>query len=935
MASRRSKSGRKQKKKKQSPKSAIGPSRATSGRGPTESTEVSALQLKPRPWPDEQPEDVAVFSKEARNALSEPSRSQAEAVGEALEQVAQGEFAEATARLKEIPRSSPLAEWRLFLRGLIAHYQADLESARQNWARLDPARRPARIAAALLRGEGHSPLETEASEPPRHLVQAVETLRVRGKLIAAAEQIANTRHRRPQQTFSPSQLSLLSDLLTRYQRIDPEFCTRFAQACVQVASCQPDPALFKLLIERVAGPAHDPSWNLYASEYLGSFRGGDIESEEFLDRYLSDLETLKLPEKQRDALASLVYFREAERECHQATQLPWGFMFRDLEEQFEEADRWLKLSLKSYPANRRAHLLRLKNLEDRCEQTKMTKSLRGKLLKAKAEFVEQFPEEIDSALWLIDQYFDDDELEKAESLIQQLEGRRVSDPRAKSLPWKLRLREAMRVARRKAHIPLAHHTLDAAESLWPNWLSRDWIPFLRAGLELRAGSRQSFEKLDREARSALGRADWVADFYTFWALQQMQVPSADLKPFRTKLDHHIQACAGYPLDEFLQLGSFFWDLTRVGLRHKGYRMQASKLGKILCRRLESAGLSNAPSPAYSDTCCWIASHKFWSSDPYRPQEPEWASDAADQSPQVAASVLEWLVNLHYVGRKIIEVRAWIEQVEKAAQSEKDVFYRHRFEEIARQAGQLLREWEGRFGRSGPAFESMFFDDDEDEDESDYPDDPDYLDDDEDDEDDEDVDFEGDSSYQSRPPWVIFGPSDPDEEEEEETELAGEFDYYELLAHAPPKVAKTLQKLGEGSTRLLWIVTSQLESLLELKGARSEEEVQAAADDILRVFVEPGVSLPDLTLVLGYFTWYMVAFPDQDGMGPEPDPVFGAHRTASASAAASAAAPVSAPDLSGQTSSEPQESSSDDPPPRGKLSAAERRRRQREKKRNRR
>jgi tetratricopeptide (TPR) repeat protein len=52
--------------------------------------------------------------------------------------------------LKDIPRSSPLADWRYFVRGLAAFRRGDREQAWANWERLDP-QRPAQRIAAILR----------------------------------------------------------------------------------------------------------------------------------------------------------------------------------------------------------------------------------------------------------------------------------------------------------------------------------------------------------------------------------------------------------------------------------------------------------------------------------------------------------------------------------------------------------------------------------------------------------------------------------------------------------------------------------------------------------------------------------------------------------------------------------------------------------------
>ncbi|MEO8272141.1 MAG: hypothetical protein ABI557_20695, partial [Aureliella sp.] len=113
----------------------------------------SAWELKPQPLADEPLHDVAVFARSSREQLPAELRTQATAVAEALEMLRQGADVQAIESLKDIPRSSPFADWRLFVRGLVACYAADMTAARDAWGRLDQSRRPARIAAVLLKAE--------------------------------------------------------------------------------------------------------------------------------------------------------------------------------------------------------------------------------------------------------------------------------------------------------------------------------------------------------------------------------------------------------------------------------------------------------------------------------------------------------------------------------------------------------------------------------------------------------------------------------------------------------------------------------------------------------------------------------------------------------------------------------------------------------------
>jgi hypothetical protein len=67
----------------------------------------------------------------------------------ALEAVERGDEAAAQDLLRAIPRQSLLADWKFFVRGLIAYYRRDAANMQANWSRLDPKRAASTIAAPL------------------------------------------------------------------------------------------------------------------------------------------------------------------------------------------------------------------------------------------------------------------------------------------------------------------------------------------------------------------------------------------------------------------------------------------------------------------------------------------------------------------------------------------------------------------------------------------------------------------------------------------------------------------------------------------------------------------------------------------------------------------------------------------------------------------
>ncbi|MGE0756654.1 MAG: hypothetical protein AB7O38_06525 [Pirellulaceae bacterium] len=108
------------------------------------------LQQVPQGWAGESPEDVAVFDDQVLQSLPPEQAQQVTAVRAALQDAVESRGSDALQRVASIPRSSPVSPWRLFIRGLIAWLANDPGAAGESWRRLDPERRPGRIAIAMM-----------------------------------------------------------------------------------------------------------------------------------------------------------------------------------------------------------------------------------------------------------------------------------------------------------------------------------------------------------------------------------------------------------------------------------------------------------------------------------------------------------------------------------------------------------------------------------------------------------------------------------------------------------------------------------------------------------------------------------------------------------------------------------------------------------------
>lgn len=180
---------------------------------PRPPAEAALLDVAPVAAPHESAEDRAVFDAEVCMRLGADIQAEATLVREALDLTARGKPHAALDRLAGIGRKSPYADWRLFVRGLVAFQGGDRAAAREAWHRLEHGRRPARIAAVLGRAwdevaAGPAVAEAAANVDSSAAVQAAIGLIRRASMWTAAREIAAVRHRDEERTFSASQAAL-------------------------------------------------------------------------------------------------------------------------------------------------------------------------------------------------------------------------------------------------------------------------------------------------------------------------------------------------------------------------------------------------------------------------------------------------------------------------------------------------------------------------------------------------------------------------------------------------------------------------------------------------------------------------------------------------------------------------------------------------------
>ena len=704
-------------------------------------------QKRPLPAPAEAVEDIAVFDAAVRATLPPEVAAQAAAVSESLRLVSESHDDDALERLREISRRSPLSDWRLFVRGLIDWYAGRLEAADESWDRLDRSRRPARIATAL-QASLHEDLGGSIEPAVTSAAKLVRTLRVERPAIREAA--AKLRHDRVVNDvhLSLTTLDWLKSFVNEYRRMEPDFIRAIEAAALQRATAQPYSDLFSEATRAFRGPDHDPHHSLLRYHYESNFEDGDERAERAYQRYVThDLPACHaLSPEVRGAMISRIHLSEAMDNIIPPS--PGGMLgalmaFAPQEDRAGVEHRFRE-AIMAYPPHQEAHQEFVAWLKSHAESEGESKSVRDafakKLPAVMQSWSEALPDDIEPRLWLVDHLLENEQLDAARPHVEWLAASRHEDPRVRATSWKWELLEAMRLCRRKSWLSQVPERLDSAESLWPDWLSRDWLPYLRAAHSLRIGDQASY-LAQRQAiveAGAIGgkqaspddaprpRGPLTDAVMMLAAAQRMRIPAPELKAIRDPVDQAVAKPGSLSRDDLLAAGAFFWDLHRVSLIYPAYRMHGSKLGRELFDQLRK--LRSLPTGDADSALLWMAQHRFWPAND-SVQLPGCVRRATTTNVFSAAAVLQSATLAKYGGSELRKLQPELEFVRESAKTVPDRFYRYWLAHLADRAEEARERFFGSASMPNiEQFASMFerfaptagdpWDEDEDEEDED-------------------------------------------------------------------------------------------------------------------------------------------------------------------------------------------------------------------------
>jgi tetratricopeptide (TPR) repeat protein len=455
--------------------------------------------------------DLAVLHPDRFLDVPKETHDGAALVRGALEALQGGDEARALEALRDVARSSPLSDWKLFVRGMAAFSRRQSDEARANWDRLDPDRAAARIARSLL---ALSLSETDTSASSLKLV-ALER-QVFGEPILDTVELLK---KALAQSDWEGALRQVAWLRPRLRRIDRKLAERLTsillQPLISAVEDVDDYEDVEDLIEdytRVAEPLDiDPRWSrVWALVWEGP--RGTIEGvEEYWRNYLKDLETAPgFPPQERTLAQALIwkrlgwgYLNHAQDVVEDPFRGPAKTLRQEAERLRAEAVACFNESLGLDPGNRSTHwaLVQAQRARGRPEAAAA----------AARRLLEQFPDDFEALDFLVDHHFDREEPEPALDYVLRARKLKPLDDAVARDEWGVRVLRVRSLAL-QGRFDEGRAELAAAESTSPELSRSVHYQARRAIFELKAGQTERGEAMIADLQETLSEptALWLA-----------------------------------------------------------------------------------------------------------------------------------------------------------------------------------------------------------------------------------------------------------------------------------------------------------------------------------------------------------------------------------------------------------------------------------------
>jgi hypothetical protein len=354
------------------------------------------------------------------------------AVRAALEAIERGEDEAAVESLREIPRDSPLSQWKLLARGLSAFYRRDRQRMQDNWQRLDASRPPYRIAQTLLIAGGELP--REQGQAYAGGVRRLEAALQGSPAADVLQKLAGCWRDNEWHKFFDTYRAFRQ----RYAANEGPLLEKIVELVVHRAVRERAPRLLERVMQIGPPPAQDPKWNRARAMMEESLNRPDVTPlERHWLAYAEDLAKLpSLRSDEKGIAAGLVYARLARHFVRfgDESRMPAMFGQRDDEsaERFwQRAEELFEEGLRRCPDVDDAYRDLAKLHADRDDEEASAAVWR--------RFVARRPDDYDAQLWLADYHLGRDEPADSQPHVDAARRLRPRDPGTTRLDWSQRI----------------------------------------------------------------------------------------------------------------------------------------------------------------------------------------------------------------------------------------------------------------------------------------------------------------------------------------------------------------------------------------------------------------------------------------------------------------------------------------------------------------
>lgn len=447
--------------------------------------------------------DQAVIKPENTPRSMADLLDDARRIRSALEAVEREDDAAAMAHLKDIARQSLVADWKYFVRGLVAYYRHDRTEMLANWDRLDADRAAAKIAAPLKVLAGAAQVGDDGVL--RAKVARLEKQATSRTVISEMGRLRQS----VQEKDWPQVFKTLRAVRGELRSLDMGL---YQRAVSYLCGTLIDEGFFHQLVRlsQIVDPLPlDPRWNRAKALACEIDRYDDeLDPEEYWHKYLADLDHVSvLSPAERDLARALVWLRLAKFPAHEA----WGLSHcrcgcdhrAEVEEAENEAREAFERSLTLAPAHEATYTA-MADFHFRAGRQEEAAAVYRRMLR-------HLPDNVDALLFVAAHYIVCEDFLKACEFAGRARELKPLDPQIRDLRWTIHRGMARKLSL-ESQFDRAREEMAAADRLDPARAADHEMLASKAVLEIKAGDALTARRLVEQAQESLSEPAplWLA-----------------------------------------------------------------------------------------------------------------------------------------------------------------------------------------------------------------------------------------------------------------------------------------------------------------------------------------------------------------------------------------------------------------------------------------